>query len=73
MIGHVVFHEIFNSYTYEIGGVFHPDFCGLGYASESASVVMEYGFKDLKLHRIIATCHSDKYRIFENYGPSGDA
>ncbi len=62
MIGHIVFHKVFNCYTYEIGWVFHPDFCRLGYATEAALKVIEYGFKELKLHRIIATCHSDNSR-----------
>ncbi len=65
MIGHVVFHDIYNRYLYEIGWVFHPDFHGFGYASESALKVIEYGFNDLNLHRIIATCHSDNTRSWK--------
>ena len=65
MIGHVVFHEIFNCYTYEIGWVFHPNFHGLGYASESALKVIEYGFTELKLHRIIATSQTENTRSWK--------
>ena len=65
MIGHVVFHEVFNCYTYEIGWLFHPDFQGCGYASEAALRVLDYGFKELNLHRIIGTCHTDNTRSWK--------
>jgi RimJ/RimL family protein N-acetyltransferase len=65
MIGHIVFHEVFNSYTYEIGWVFHPDYYGKGYATEAASRVMEYGFQMLKLHRIVSSCHIDNIKSWK--------
>ena len=65
MIGHVVFHPYFSNHAYEIGWVFHPDYYGMGYATESAAKVIEYGFNDLKLHRIIATCHNDNTRSYK--------
>jgi RimJ/RimL family protein N-acetyltransferase len=65
MIGHIVFHEVFNSYTYEIGWVFHPDYYGKGYATEAASRVMEYGFQMLKLHRIVSSCHIDSIKSWK--------
>lgn len=38
----------------EIGYVFHPDFCGKGYATEAVREVVRFGFAALKLHRIEA-------------------
>ncbi|QCR31297.1 GNAT family N-acetyltransferase [Lysinibacillus sp. SGAir0095] len=40
----------------EIGYVVHPDYWGLGYATEVAKILIEFGFKQLNLHRISATC-----------------
>ncbi|MDN4491971.1 GNAT family N-acetyltransferase [Ureibacillus aquaedulcis] len=40
----------------EIGYVVHPDFWGLGYATEVARILIEFGFTQLSLHRISATC-----------------
>lgn len=38
----------------EIGWTFHPDFQGLGYATEAASVVLHRAFAELGLHRVTA-------------------
>lgn len=40
----------------EIGYVVHPDFWGLGYATEIANILIAFGFTQLNLHRISATC-----------------
>jgi len=40
----------------EIGYIVHPDYWGLGYATEVAKVLIEFGFAQLGLHRISATC-----------------
>jgi RimJ/RimL family protein N-acetyltransferase len=37
----------------EIGYIFHPDYGGLGYATEAARVMLRLGFEELGLHRII--------------------
>ena len=39
-----------------IGYVLHRAFWGKGYATELASALLAFGFGELKLHRIIATC-----------------
>jgi ribosomal-protein-alanine N-acetyltransferase len=39
-----------------IGYNFHPDFWGLGYATEVTKELIQFGFKNLKMHRIFATC-----------------
>jgi RimJ/RimL family protein N-acetyltransferase len=38
----------------EIGYALHPDFGGLGYATEAARALLRLGFDELGLHRIIA-------------------
>lgn len=71
LIGHVIFHKYFGEHTYEIGWVFNPKFQNRGYASEAAKAVLEYGFKDMNLHRIIATCQPENipsYRVMEKIG-----
>ncbi len=40
----------------EIWYKFHKDFWNLGYATESVKAVLNFGFKELKLHRIEAGC-----------------
>ncbi len=50
-----------------------PDFWGRGYASEMASRIIEYGFKDLKLHRIFANIaieNKASKRVAEKIGMS---
>ena len=39
-----------------IGYNFHPDFWNQGYATETTKKLIEFGFSQLKLHRIVATC-----------------
>ncbi|GAA0337777.1 GNAT family protein [Bacillus carboniphilus] len=86
LIGHIVFEKYFGDHTYEIGWVFNPKFYNKGFASEAAYAVLDYGFNELKLHRIIATCQPENigsYRVMEKIGmrkeghfkkciPSGD-
>jgi [ribosomal protein S5]-alanine N-acetyltransferase len=71
LIGHIAFYNVFGGHTYEIGWVFNPKFYNKGYASEAAYAALNYGFKELKLHRIIATCQPENppsYRVMEKIG-----
>lgn len=71
LIGHIVFHRYFGEHTYEIGWVFNPQFYRRGYASEAALAILNYGFKELNLHRIIATCQPENepsQRVMEKIG-----
>ena len=68
LIGHIVFHKYFGEHTYEIGWVFNPKYFNKGYASEAAQATLKYGVKEMKLHRIIATCQPENtpsYRVME--------
>jgi RimJ/RimL family protein N-acetyltransferase len=71
LIGHIVFHPYFGGHTYEIGWVFHREFHGRGYATEAAAAFLQYGFGQLNLHRIIATCQPENvpsWRVMEKIG-----
>ncbi|WP_025026935.1 GNAT family N-acetyltransferase [Caldalkalibacillus mannanilyticus] len=71
LIGHMVFHRYFGEHTYEIGWVFDQNHHNKGYASEAAKAVLQYGFEEKKLHRIIATCQPENvpsYRVMEKIG-----
>ncbi|MFD0710555.1 GNAT family N-acetyltransferase [Paenibacillus sp. GCM10027626] len=49
----------------EVGYCFHPEYWGQGYASEAAAAMLRFGFLELGLHRIYATCRP------ENIGSAG--
>ena len=71
LIGHIIFYKYFGEHTYEIGWVFNPKYQNRGYASEAAKAILEYGFKEMNLHRIIATCQPENipsYRVMERIG-----
>jgi ribosomal-protein-alanine N-acetyltransferase len=71
LIGHLVFHPWFAPQTYEIGWVFNPAYHRQGYATEAAAALLAYGFEQLRLHRIIATCQPENpasYRVMEKIG-----
>ncbi|MET3729547.1 RimJ/RimL family protein N-acetyltransferase [Fictibacillus halophilus] len=40
----------------EIGYVIHPDYWGKGFATETGRLLLKFGFENLQLHRIFATC-----------------
>jgi len=40
----------------EIGYCFNSTYWGQGYATETMGALLKFGFKELNLHRIIATC-----------------
>lgn len=60
LIGHIVFYKYFGEHTYEIGWVFNPKYQNRGYASEAARAILEYGFKEMNLHRIISNLINSK-------------
>ncbi|WP_335871787.1 GNAT family N-acetyltransferase [Bacillus sp. 2205SS5-2] len=71
LIGHMIFHKYFGDHTYEVGWVFNPNYHQRGYATEAAKAILDFGFKKMNLHRIIATCQPENipsYRVMENAG-----
>lgn len=40
----------------EIGYFFHKEYWGMGFATEAAMMQIEYIFRELKLHKVIACC-----------------
>lgn len=45
--------------NWEIGYVFNPKYYGMGYAAESCRAVIDYGFKNLKVRRVVAMCNPE--------------
>lgn len=71
LVGHIVFHKWFGAHTYEVGWVVNSKYHNHGFASESSRAVLKYGFEEMKLHRIIATCQPENvpsYRVMEKIG-----
>ncbi len=60
---------------WEVGWAVHPDEWGKGYASEAAWYLMDWGFKELSIHRTVAFCHSSNtasVRVMEKLGMQQD-
>lgn len=57
--------------TADIGYVLNRKYWGPGYMTESARAILDVAFKQLKLHRVWATCdarNSASYRVMERLG-----
>ncbi|QUL54050.1 GNAT family N-acetyltransferase [Paenibacillus tritici] len=55
----------------EIGYCFNPSYWGQGYASEASAALLEWGFQELGLHRIYATCRPENIgsaRVMQKLG-----
>lgn len=59
VIGHLYFEAFFGKHSYEIGWVFNEDYTGSGYAYESSQALLDYGFKEMHVHRVIATAQPE--------------
>jgi [ribosomal protein S5]-alanine N-acetyltransferase len=71
MIGHMPFHPWFGPATQEIGWVISPGHQGHGYATEAARALMEFSFRTLRCHRVVATCQPENpasWRVMEKLG-----
>lgn len=70
MIGHLYFSrtEPFEFSTWELGYIFNPAYYGHGYATEACRSILEYAFKSLDAHRVIALCSPENtasWRLLE--------
>ena len=45
--------------TWELGYVFNRHYQGNGYATEGARAVLDYGFKEMKVRRVVACCNPE--------------
>jgi len=55
----------------EIGWILHRDYWKQGFGTEMGKRIVEFGFKELGLHRIIARCDAENYgsyRVMERIG-----
>ena len=55
----------------EIAYIINPEYWGIGYATEIAKVLIQFGFNQLKFHRIFATCdprNIGSSRVLEKVG-----
>lgn len=71
VIGHLSFEPFFGEHSYEVGWVFNPNYHQKGYAKEAAYALLDFGFKEKKIHRIIATCQPDNpgsWHLMESLG-----
>ncbi len=73
LIGHVSFIQAQPEHflTWEIGYIFNPVYQNHGYATEASRAVIEYGFKKLSAHRIVAYCNpenSPSWKVLEKCG-----
>ena len=60
---------------WEVGWAIHPDDWGMGYATEAARYVVDWGFRELNIHRIVAFCHasnSASVRVMQKLGMHQD-
>jgi RimJ/RimL family protein N-acetyltransferase len=60
---------------WEVGWAIRPDKWGKGYATEAASHIMDWGFRELNIHRIVAFCHvsnAASVRVMEKLGMQQD-
>jgi RimJ/RimL family protein N-acetyltransferase len=60
----------------EVGYILHPDFFGKGLAAEGARVILQIGFEDLNLHRIIGRLdarNTASARVLEKLGMRKEA
>jgi RimJ/RimL family protein N-acetyltransferase len=54
--------------NWEIGYVFNSEYWGKGYAAESCRAVIDYGFRELNVRRIVAMCNpvnTQSWRLLE--------
>ena len=60
---------------WETGWAIHPEEWGKGYATEAARHLIDWGFNELNIHRVVAFCHASNaasVRVMEKLGMHQD-
>jgi ribosomal-protein-alanine N-acetyltransferase len=60
---------------WEVGWAVHPEDWGKGYATEAAWYLLDWGFRELNIHRMVAFCHASNaasVRVMEKLGMHQD-
>jgi len=73
MIGHLYFKltEPEEFLTWELGYIINPKYHNQSYCTEATRKIVEYGFEELKAHRIVAFCdprNNPSWHVLENIG-----
>jgi ribosomal-protein-alanine N-acetyltransferase len=73
LVGHLYFKQLEPKefQTWELGYIFNPAFHNRGYATESASGLVHYGFMQFGIHRVIAHCNPENaasWKVLEKIG-----
>jgi [ribosomal protein S5]-alanine N-acetyltransferase len=73
MIGHLYFNqsEPKEFLTWELGYIFNPHYQKRGYCTEASKRILDFGFQELKAHRIEAFCdplNIASWRVLEKIG-----
>ncbi len=73
MVGHLYFSrmEPLEFRTWELGYIFNPRYRSRGYCTEASRSVVEFGFRALQAHRIVAFCdprNAASWRVLEKIG-----
>ena len=43
--------------TWELGYIFNPDYHNQGYCTEASSALIDFAFRELHAHKIVAFCN----------------
>jgi RimJ/RimL family protein N-acetyltransferase len=73
MVGRLYFNQVDPKHllTWELGYIFNPAYHNQGYASESALALIQYGFTQWDVHRVVAYCSPQNipsWRVMEKIG-----
>jgi ribosomal-protein-alanine N-acetyltransferase len=76
LVGHMVFHPWLGHATHEIGWAISSGHQGHGYATEAAGALLDFAFRALGCHRMVATCQPENvasWRVMEKLGMRREA
>ena len=73
MIGQLSFAQIssLEKNTWELGYILSPFYQRQGYTSEAAAALLDFGFREWKIHRVVAHCNPENvpsWKLLERAG-----